>query len=491
MNYNFTKQLEIESKDSEKTAIFFNNQKISYQDLMDNMHKYSCFFKKKLLAKQKVLIILKDSPAFIYCILSLCKLGVIPVLVNYNISSDNIKYIINSCKPSSVISTTELIKKINPKSLKGVKIYNLDRKIPKEIKQQKIIFCPYHFNKKNDPAIILCTSGTTGNPKLVVHSHNSYIFCAKNFALKTLKINKTDRIFSCSKMFFAYGFGNSLVFPLYIGASVILSNQKSTSAEIKKIVNKFHPTIFFAVPTIYMNFLNQKRFFLNVKNIRMFLSAGEHLPIEMILRWQMLTNKIILDGIGATEMANTFIANTAKNFLVGATGKLVTGYKSKIIKNKKNCNINEIGELVISGESMFLGYLVNNKLIKNRFNWFKTSDLFLKNNNGYFFYKGRKNELFKKNAQWISAIEVENCLISLKFIIESAVVQNPDNKEIIAFITTKKISNKTELKNKIKQKIKNELGKNKIPDKILFVKKIPKTTTGKKQKFILIKDLTK
>src|SRR5699024_3083489 len=297
------------------------------------------------------------------------------------------------------------------------------------------------------------------------------------------------------KLFFAYGLGNGMYFPLGVGASTVLLKDKPSPELIFEAIEKYKPSIFFGVPTLYgamLDFHDRSEKKYDLSSIRVCVSAGEQLPATFVTRWKEEFNLDILDGIGSTEALHIYLSNTPDNIKPGSTGKLVPGYDAKIVdENLNEVGVDEVGELMLKGDSILQGYWGNIAENRRKFHgeWMRTGDQYSKDKDGFFWYQGRTDDMMKVGGIWVSPIEIESVLISHKDILEVAVVGQEENTGLMkpkAYVVLKEgIEGNEEKAQELKNYCKSNLAKHKFPREVEFMDELPKTTSGKIQRFKL------
>jgi len=303
-----------------------------------------------------------------------------------------------------------------------------------------------------------------------------------------------DILFSASKFFFAYGLGNSFFYPFGVGASVVLLPDRPTAENVYNVINTYHPTVFFGIPTLYANLLEvpdaEKKY--DLSSLRICTSAGEALPKEIFHRWKERFGLEILDGIGSTELLHIFISNRPGDVKPGSSGKLVPGYHARIVDDKGNeVPDGDVGNLQVKGESTAAYYYRHHDKTKSSMlgDWFNTGDKYYKDAEGYFYYCGRGDDMLKVGGIWVSPIEIEDTLISHPAVKEAAVVAKADEHLLIkpkAFIVLKQGYTPSEqLGKEIQDYVKKTIAAYKYPRWIEFVNDLPRTATGKIQRYKL------
>jgi benzoate-CoA ligase len=317
---------------------------------------------------------------------------------------------------------------------------------------------------------------------------------AELYATPILGIRESDIVFSAAKLFFAYGLGNALTFPMAVGATAILMAERPTPDAVFKRLTEKKPTIFYGVPTLYAALLASPAFPKKEQlALRVCTSAGEALPAGLGNRWTEQTGTEILDGIGSTEMLHIFISNRPGEVRYGTTGKPVPGYEVRIVDDHGNAitKPNELGELQISGPTAALMYWNQRERTKNTFHgpWTRSGDKYSFDEQGYYTYGGRSDDMLKVSGIYVSPVEVEAALITHEAVLEAAVVGVEDEQKLIkpkAYIVLKTGQSPSDsLKSALQQHVKDQLAPHKYPRWIEFLSELPKTATGKIQRFKL------
>jgi 4-hydroxybenzoate-CoA ligase len=345
----------------------------------------------------------------------------------------------------------------------------------------------------DDTAFWLYSSGSTGDPKGVMHRHSSLIHVARYFGQGVLGIRHDDVCFAAAKLFFAYAQGAAMAIPMSVGATTILMPQRPTPGSILATLHRFNPTLFFGVPTLYAAMLADPACCPEnaSSHLRLCISAGEALPRDIGQNWQNRMGIDIVDGVGSTEMLNAFLSNRPGEVRYGTSGRDFDGYQLRLVDEDNNeVEGDNLGELLVSGGSSAKGYW--NKAEKNRETfqgkWVRTGDKYFRDQDGYYHYCGRTNDMFKVSGRWVSPFEVEQALISHKAVLEAAVVACKDDEGLIkpkAFVVLNNARPRDGLFEILKSHVKTSIGVWKYPRWIEFVDDLPKTTTGKIQRYRL------
>jgi benzoate-CoA ligase len=340
----------------------------------------------------------------------------------------------------------------------------------------------------------LYSSGSTGTPKGTVHLHSHLIQTAELYGKAILGIHEDDLVFSAAKLFFAYGLGNGLTFPLSVGATTVLMAERPTPQAVFQRLREHRPTIFYGVPTLYAALLASPDMLKRgeIPPLRVCTSAGEALPADIGRRWTETLGVEILDGIGSTEMLHIFLSNRPGEVRYGTTGKAVPGYGIRLIGEDGNpVPPGEIGELQINGPSAAVMYWNSREKSRHTFmgDWTRSGDKYIESTDGYFQYCGRSDDMLKVGGIYVSPFEVEGALMTHESVLEAAVVAHADTDELIkpkAYVVLKAgIQPSTALAESLKQHVKEKLAPYKYPRWLEFVAELPKTATGKIQRFKL------
>lgn len=351
-----------------------------------------------------------------------------------------------------------------------------------------------HTTAATDSAFILYTSGSTGQPKGAVHQHKDMLVTSESMGRGVLGLSSEDRLFSVSKLFFAYGLGNAMYFPLSAGASVVLNPERTKADRVVELIARHRVTVFFAVPTFYAAMLREISQGLpaDFSALRLAVSAGEPLPAEIFEKFRAMFGVEILDGIGSTEMLQTFISNRPAQARAGSCGVPVPNYEVEIAREDgAPAADGEVGDLRVRGPSAFAGYWNKPELTARAKvgDWVVTGDRFSRDGDGYYRFCGRRDEMMKVSGMWVSPSEVENVLLGHPSVGEAAVAGVPDASGLIqptAFIVCRPgMDAGAELAAEIVEYARARLPSHKRPRRIEFVPELPKTATGKIQRFRL------
>ncbi len=351
--------------------------------------------------------------------------------------------------------------------------------------------------KEDADAFILYTSGSTGEAKGAVHTESDIFYTNETFCPEVLRLRKGDRIFSSSRLPFAYGLGNSFTFPLLNGFTTILCRDKPAPEVVSRIFKEDRPTIFFGVPVVYRMLLEHHRNGnrLDTSSLRLCVSAGEALPAQLGEDWQKAFGVEVLDGIGSTEMLHMFMSNHNGDLRYGSSGKLLRGYEARLIDHEGNpAPPGDVGNLWIRGNSAAGRYWQRPETTAQTFvdGWVRTGDLYRRDADDYWWHTGRSDDCFKPTGQWVSPIEVENVLLRSEAVRAAAVVEGFDEHGlscVCAFVVPQEAGDPKTPEEELRLLCDSALPRFKQPRRYLFVSELPYTATGKVQRFKLREQL--
>jgi benzoate-CoA ligase len=509
-----------------KVAIECGDERVTYQQLLENTNRAgNVLLALGVRREERVLLLLLDTPEFLYTFFGAIKIGAVAVPVNTQAKPQDYEYMLNDCRAHVAIVSEPLLPHLQ--SIGKEKLRYLQEIVVSEVKEVKEAkeagearhispsqtqpWNPHHSlhnlmasaspelqavpTSKDEPAFWLYSSGSTGASKGCVHLHHDMVVCCELYAKGILQMNENDRCFSVARLFFAYGLGNAGYFPLGCGATTILSPVRPVPTTIYADIERYRPTLFFSVPTNFAALLahhreDGKEF--DLSSVRQAISAGESLPAPLFHRFQERFGVEILDSLGSTETLHVVIANRPGEAKPGSSGKIIPGYEAKIVDDHGNSVAhNEIGDLLIKGDSTCSGYWNKHEKTKETFvgDWFRTGDKYLQDGEGYFWYAGRSNDVFKVHGLWLSPAEVESVLIAHAAVREAAVVAREDNdgltKAAAFIVLNAEFVPSKELSNELQELVGQKIGGYKRPRWVEFLSEIPKTATGKLQRFKL------
>lgn len=489
---------------AERTAVEFRDQRISYDELRAETECWADRILELGITKgDRVALLLYDSPEFIACFLAIASLGAVCVPINTFLTSQDVAFILSDSGSRLLIIESDLEDKAKMNSVNSpdcaiLRLETMSRSVLKEKSRNGADTQVRHYENdaattRETPAFLLYTSGSTGAPKGVLHLHGSIPFTVDSYARNVLRLTREDRIFSSSRMFFAYGLGNSLSFPLAAGAAVLLEPERMSAERLARFIETRKPTVFFGVPAVYLSLLDHESGGgrVDLSGVRLCISAGEALPARIFEEWQRRFGLAILDGIGSTEMLHIFISNREEKPRAGSSGTVVEGYAARLVDDEgAEVRANEIGNLWVRGGSSTAGYWNRADLTGQtiRDGWVRTGDIYQKDEEGFFQHVGRSDDCFKVRGLWVSPIEVESVLTSHDSISEAAVVSATDENGLataVAYVVIRQEERSDALRDEICRFAGSQLPQYKVPSRIEFLEEMPRTATGKIQRYRL------
>jgi acyl-coenzyme A synthetase/AMP-(fatty) acid ligase len=495
--------------------IIFKDRIISGGELVKNSLTLAVSLQKlNFMQEQRVLLIMKDSPSYIYCFIALLSIGCIPVPLNPKIETDILDYILKDSRAVGAIidqeeysrleSTLNSTPYIDPsRIILDDTIYEPSTKASRAtplsgligMDDKKAIDFQYYNSKPSSIAFWQYTSGTTGMPKAVQHSQEAMLLNTDHFASNIIGINKSDRVLSIPKMFFGYGLGNSFFFPLLTGASVLLDQDWPSLEKLQKNIHSYQPTILFGVPKIYSLMLRHKEYINkdDLSSIRLFISAGAPLSKNLNMDWNKWIGKFIVNGIGCTEVGHIFLCHTPDSIVPELSGWPVPGYKVRItdLENpEKEVPAGNIGELCVMSPYELGKYWENHSSNNRKFKhgWYYSGDLCRIDETGGYVFMGRKDNLFKINGRWINPEEIEARIMSLFSIEECALidVEENDGLSIPVLFVVKRPEGLIDDEEMIHE-LSKHISSYKLPRQIFHINDLPKNANGKISRNVLRK----
>jgi benzoate-CoA ligase len=436
---------------------------------------------------------LDDTPAFPAAFLGAMRMGAIPIPVNFLARPEDFGYFMDDSYAVAAIFDSGFAEKVSPQLATRPNVRSIDGDLLGSwMTQGGDEFDPVDTHP-DDPAFWLYSSGSTGLPKAVVHRHANFEATARRYAWPTLGIGERDVVFSSTKMFHAYGLGNSLTFPLSVGATSIYLTGRPTPDALLERVNTHRPSLFFSVPALYNAVMALPEFDeVDWSSVRLAISAAEPLPPETWRRFHQRTGIEILDGLGSTEMLHIYCSNRVDQVKPGTSGGPVDGYELEIRDPEGSLIENDdAGELWVKGPSALTGYWHQVERTKAKLvgEWFASGDRYHRDSEGHYVYEGRVDDMMKIGGLWVSPIEIENRLMEHPAISEAAVVRAEvdDISRITAFVILTDDSEKPDI-TELQTWCKETLLGYQYPHTVDFVEDFPRTATGKIQRFKLRTD---
>jgi benzoate-CoA ligase len=489
----------------DKIAYECGAERVTYRQLFERVNRAGNALKKLgVRLEERVGLLLLDTPEFPYCFFGGIKIGAVPIPINTLLKPYEYEYILNDSRVRVLIVSEALlpqIQSIPQEKLRYLKMIVVFGKAPESMESLQELLdnsspeLDPEPTSKDDAAFWLYSSGSTGFPKGCVHLHHDMVVCAELYAKQILKITENDRFFSVAKLFFAYGLGNGLYFSLSVGATSILWPGSPSPPNIYSVIEKHKPTLFFSVPSNYATLLSYQREGgpdFDLSTVRYAVSAGEALPAPIFHRFKERFKVEILDAIGSTEALHMFIANRPGAVRPGSSGQIMPGYEARIVdENGNDVPDGEIGSLLIQGDSVCSCYWNQHEKTKETIqgHWIRTGDKYYRDPDGYYWYVGRNDDMMKVKGMWVSPIEIESVLLEHPMVQEAAAIGNPDGNQLVkptAYVVLKSgVNNQPQVIEEIRQHLTARLAAYKCPQTFEVVKELPKTATGKIQRYKL------
>jgi len=484
-------------------AILHEGRRLTYGDVHAGTNRLGNALRRLGVGmEQRVVLLLHDSPEFVWSFWGALKIGAVPIPTNTLLKPRDLEYILRDSRAAVVIASEPLapaVEELRTRVPTLTHVVVAGEPTPGQLSYAEVVgsesadLAPA-ATTRDDVAFWQYTSGTTGTPKAAVHLQHDMLVCCEGFAKHVLEIGPEDRTFSVAKLFFAYGLGNALYFPFHVGASTVLYPGRPEPTKVFEIISRERPTIFYAVPTAYAAMLqvpDAERLY-DLRSVRVCSSAGEPLPKAIYDRWLERFGIEILDGIGSTEMCHTFIANRRGHVRPGSSGRLVPGYEARLVDDEgREVPTGEVGNLLVKGDSACACYWNQHERTMQTIQgeWVRTGDKYHLDAEGYFWYAGRSDDMIKAGGMWVSPAEVEGVLAEHPAVVEAGVVGAEDKDELVkplAFVVLARgRAASPALESELKTFVKNRLAPYKYPRWIVFVEELPKTATGKIQRFKL------
>ncbi len=484
-------------------AFLCGDRVLTYADLLDLTNRTGNALRELGVGMDdRVLVLCLDAPEFLGAFWGAIKIGAVPIPINTLMRAPDYLYFLNDSRAKVAVISAPLLAEAG--SILG-KAPHLRHVLvaggaagPYLAFEEQVAKASARLDaaptSRDDAAFWLYSSGSTGFPKGAVHLQHDMVVCTETYARQVLGVRQSDRVFSAAKLFFAYGLGNAGYFPLGVGAQSVLHPGRPTPDGVFEVLARHRPTIFFGVPTLYAAMLAVKdaEKTWDLSSLRLCVSAGEALPEEIYHRWLERFGVEIIDGIGTTEILHIFLSNRPGAARPGSSGLPVPGYEAIIVDDEgRPVPEGEMGNLRVKGDSTMAYYWNKHEKTKETLfgPWIQTGDKYWRDSDGYFWYAGRADDMLKVGGIWVSPVEVEATLIKHPAVLEAAVVGKEDSDRLVkpkAYVVLKDgAGGGAALGDELKGFVKDKIAPYKYPRWIEFVPELPKTATGKIQRFKL------
>ena len=490
----------------EKIAIECEERRVTYRQLYEQVNQVGNALRNLgVRPEERVFLLLLDTPEFAASFFGAIKIGAVAVPVNTLLKPSDYEFLLNNSRARIAIVSDSLFAQIQAISAERLRYiekfivvggHGSLGALPFDdwIRENSVSLAAARTSK-DDAAFWLYSSGSTGRPKACVHLQHDMVVCAERYAKAILNVTEHDRFFSVAKLFFAYGLGNGLYFPLAVGATSILLPGAPKPQSIFNIVERFRPTLFFSVPSNYAKLLAQTPDAgcnPDFSSVRHAISAGECLPASIFHRFKERFGVEILDAIGSTEALHMFIANRPGAVKPGSSGTVIPGFEARIVdENNQPVVPGEMGDLIIKTDAACACYFNQHEKTKDTISghWLRTGDRYRQDADGYFWYAGRSDDMLKVSGTWISPVEIENELLEHPEVQEVAVVGRKDEdglvKTVACVVLRDGKGGSPELASELQRFVLKRLPVFKRPHRIEFLLDLPKTATGKLQRYKL------
>jgi benzoate-CoA ligase len=480
-----------------KTAIRCQDRSLTYAEIAEQVNRAGNGFRSLGIGHpERILLLLPDGPEFAAAYFGAMKIGAVAVPTNTTLRAADYAYLLEESEAVALVVHSAIYERVEPvlaerRSLRHVIVCGArqgDHAVWDEWLADQSPDLEPEPTAADDVALWLWTSGSTGRPKAAVHRHRDWLHCCENYARGVLGIHAEDVTFSSSKLFHAYGLGNALMFPFHVGATTVLFPERPTAAAILAQAHAARPTLFFSVPTLYAAMLQEtdRPHAYDLSSIRLAASAAEPLPAEIYRQWKARFGFEILDGIGSTEVLHIYLTARAGDVRPGSTGKPILGYDVRIVDLAgKDVPPGAIGDMLVRGDSTAPCYWNRADLSAQRMRdgWFHSGDMYSIDADGYYWYAGRSDDMFKVSGQWVSPIEVEGALVEHQAVLEAAVIAHQEAAglpTVKAFVVLKDgLSGTPELVRHLQDFVKDRITPYKYPRRIQFLDELPKSAAGK------------
>ena len=487
----------VESGRGERTAYVGDGEPLSYEQLRRQVNRMGRLLGELgVRREQRIVLVLDNTTVFPIAFLGALRIGAVPVPVSVRETAENFRHFVEDSYAGTVVCDAQVLGTLQA-ALAGFDVTYLARGAPEgaieldgalAAQDHELAAVPTH---PDDMAFWLYTSGSTGKPKGVVHVHGSIAVTCESFGRQVLEITEEDRIFSTTKLYHAYGLGNSLSFPLYFGASAVLCAGPPTPEQLLSTLAAHPPTVYCSVPALYRQLLDDPDAERAFDSVRLCISAAEPLPLKTFEGWRERFGLEILDGIGSTEMLQCYCSNRPGEVVAGTTGRPVPGYEMRLIdESGAELQGPGIGALEVKGDSCAAYYWHQRGKTRRsmRGEWFASGDRFCRRADGTYEYVGRVDEMVKVGGLWVSPVDVEQALLEHPAVDSAGAVgvSIDDYSRVAAFVSCREgVAGDEQLEDSLRTWCRERLRDHEYPHLIRFLPELPRTLTGKPQRYKL------
>ncbi|MDR7391574.1 MAG: benzoate-CoA ligase family protein [Armatimonadota bacterium] len=501
----------------DRVAVHYGDSAVTYADLQRQAHSVAAALTRLgVEPENRVVVCLADCPAFLATYFGTLRVGAVPVLVNTYARPDDYVYYLNHSRAKVLVVHGTVLPRIREVAdrlmwLRHLVVVQpdsdepLDRHFPAPRLEgaaayEDLLAPPARVpepapTSPDDMAFWMYSSGTTGRPKAVVHLHHDLLHFIPPHCQQVVGLGPQDKVFSTSKLFFSYGRNNSLDGPFLYGAQVILSPDRPEPGAVLDLLEEHRPTVFYSVPTFYaalLDYLHRTGRSVRLSFLRCCISAGEALPRAVFERWRERFGLAIFDGVGSTEVGAIYLSNRPDCLRPGSSGKILEGFEARLVGEEgRPVRAGEVGVLWVKNDGIFAGYWNDHHRTQACLagEWFNTGDLFYQDEDGFYWYVGRADDLLKPSGLWVSPLEVEGVLLQHPAVREAAVVGAFDEAGLekpAAFVVLREgYQPGPGLEDELKNFVRQQLPSYKCPRWVHFATELPRTTTGKLQRYRL------
>lgn len=484
----------------QKTAIYYLDRRITYRELFEEVNRAGNALKDVgVEPEHRVVLVLPDCPQFVFAFFGAIKIGAVPIPLGPWMRAADYEFLLQDSRARVAVVHDSCLPEVEKAaaSSRYLRALVVAGQAPERALSYETLVAGASATLEAEPtraedvAMWLYTSGSTGVPKGAIHLHRDMIAITDRFAGPVLGLGEEDICFSTSKLFFAYGLGNSAYLPFRFGAAAVLCPERARAESILEVIERYRPTFFFSVPTLYTRLLRVEKPY-DLSSLKVCVSSGECLPPSLFHRWREKFGLEILDVVGSTEAMHVFLANRPGQAKAGSGGLPTPAFETRLVDEEgRDLPVGEVGNLLLRGDCTSPYYW--NRIDETRGTmlgeWLKTGDTFYRDEEGYFWFCGRSDDMLKVGGIWVSPVQIENALMEHPAVQEAAVTGRLDPDGLTkprAYVVLREgFPGDDTLREELLALLRERLDSYKIPRWIEFVPGLPRTVTGKIQRFKL------